>query len=73
MLIKVKVKTKAKQAQVIKKDKTSFIVKTTQPAQQGRANQAVQKLLADFFNLSKNKVRLIKGGKQAHKIFNIEN
>ncbi len=71
MLIKVKVTTESKKDEIIKKSEDSFLVKVREKAEGGMANQKVKQILADYFNISDNKIRLIKGGKRTNKIFEI--
>jgi uncharacterized protein YggU (UPF0235/DUF167 family) len=71
MLIKVAVQAGAKKDQVILKKEKEFLVETRQPAKEGKANQAVRLLLADYLGIPLNKIRLIRGRIQPHKIFRI--
>lgn len=71
MLIKVKVTPEADQAEVLQKEKDEFKVKVREKPEQGRANRAVTRALADYLNLEENEVRLVKGGKRRNKIFKV--
>lgn len=71
MLVKVKVIPKSKKNAVIKKSADSYVVSVKEKAEKGRANQAILLLLADYFHINKGLIRLIKGGKQRGKIFEI--
>lgn len=71
MLIKVKVWVGEKREGIVKKVKDSFEVRVREKAEQGRANRQVRELLAGYFKVKENKVKLIKGSKQRNKIFNI--
>lgn len=42
-----------------------------QPPLEGRANQATIAALAEYFEISKNKVHLISGAKSRYKVFEI--
>ena len=61
----------SKKDEIIKKSEDSFLVKVREKAEGGMANQKVKQILADYFNISDNKIRLIKGGKRTNKIFEI--
>lgn len=71
MKIKVKVKAQAKSDQVIKISNEEYIVKTTAPAIENKANEKVIELIADYFKVKKSAVRLIKGVKNKEKAFEI--
>ncbi len=71
MLIKVKVFPASKKEKIIKKKEDSFEVKVKEKPIRGEANKAVIDILSNFFNVSRNKVKLIKGFKQRNKIFEI--
>lgn len=71
MLIKVKVTPEADQAEVLRKGEDEFKVKVREKPEQGRANRAVTRALADYLNLEENEVRLVKGGKRRNKIFKV--
>lgn len=71
MLIKVKVFPGSKKEEIRRKKKDSFEVKIKEKPVRGEANRAVINVLSNFFNVPKNKVKLIKGFKQRNKIFKI--
>jgi len=71
MEIQVKVKPNSKTEEVIKEGDI-FLVKVKKPPKEGRANQAVIKLLAKHFGLSQNRVRIISGFKSKNKVIEIE-
>lgn len=71
MLIKVKVFPASKEERIIKKKEDSFEVKVKEKPIRGEANKAVIDVLSNFFNIPKNKVKLVKGFKQRNKIFEI--
>jgi len=71
MLIKVKVITKAKKQEVIKKGDDSFLVKIRQAPEKGLANKAVTANLAVYFKIPERDIKLVKGAKQRNKIFSI--
>jgi len=71
MLIKVKVFPRTKKEKIVKKEKDSFEVFVREKPEKGLANQRVKEILASYFNLSENRLKLIKGGKSKNKIFEI--
>ena len=67
----VKVKQKAKFAKIEKRADGSFEVWVREPPAEGKANEAVAKVLAEFLGVSKSKVSLIIGAKSKQKIFEL--
>lgn len=49
-----------------------YIVSVKDPPKQGKANTAVVKLLAEYFNVSKSSVRLITGESSKIKVFEVD-
>lgn len=72
MYIKVKSEPESKKEEIIKKKEDSFEIKIKEKAQRGEANKRIKELLSKHFNVSINKIILIKGAKQKSKIFNIK-
>lgn len=72
MFIKIKVFPGFKKNEIIKKSEGSFDVKVREKPKQGKANQAVIKILASYLKLPKEKIKLIKGFKEKNKIFEIK-
>jgi len=70
-LIKVKVFPESKRAGIKKKGKDEFLVKVKEKTERGEANKGAIEVLADYFNLGKGKIRLMKGGRKRNKIFKI--
>jgi uncharacterized protein (TIGR00251 family) len=60
MKIQVKVKPNSRTEEV-SQESDSFIVKVKEPAREGKANQAVIKLLADHFGVPQSQVRILSG------------
>lgn len=71
MRIFVKAKPGAKKSSVEKVDGSHFIVSTPARPQQGKANQAVAKLLAGYFDIAPSRVRIVSGGSSKLKVFEI--
>jgi len=57
MKIQVKVKPNSRTEEV-SQERDSFIVKVKEPPREGKANQAVIKLLAEHFGVPKSQVRM---------------
>jgi len=71
MLIKVKVFPGEKREEIIEKEKDSFEVKVKVKPERGEANKKVLELLSLHFKTPKNRIRMVKGGKQRNKIYDI--
>jgi uncharacterized protein (TIGR00251 family) len=71
MFIKVKVSPGCKKDEIIKKKDDEFEVKVKEKAEEGRANRAVIKVLADYFKIDESRIKLVKGFKTRNKIFEI--
>ena len=72
MKISVKVKPQAKQDKVEKTGLNDYIVWVKAKAIEGKANQAVVKILSEYFDIAKSKAVLIKGKKARDKIFMLD-
>ena len=73
MRISIKVKTKAKEEQVKRLGGDNFSVSVKEPPIEGRANEAITKLLAEYFKTSKSKIEIVSGHKSKNKIVEIKN
>jgi hypothetical protein len=71
MKIFVRVKPKAKAEKVEKIDDINFKVQVTQAPEKGKANLALIKALADYFNVNQSSVQIISGSTSKLKIVNI--
>ncbi len=71
MKIFVRVKPKAKEEKVDKMDDINFKVSVKQPPEKGRANAAVVKALAGYFNISQSSIRIVSGSSSKLKIIEI--
>lgn len=72
MLIRVKVFPNSKKDEIKKKREDSFEIRVREKAEGGMANRKVLEMLSSYFNISRNKFRLVRGGKQRNKIFEIK-
>lgn len=71
MRIAVRVKPNAKENCVNKLSDISYQVSVTQTPEKGKANTAVVKLLADYFDTSQSLVSLVSGATARDKLFDI--
>lgn len=71
MIIFVKAKPKAKEEKVEKLDENHFVVWVKEAPQQGKANEAIRKQLAEYFQVSSSQVILKSGFSSKNKIFEI--
>ncbi|MEK7194181.1 MAG: DUF167 domain-containing protein [Patescibacteria group bacterium] len=49
-----------------------YTVSVKEPAVEGRANEAITKLLAEYFKVSLSQVRLVRGATSKKKVFEIK-
>jgi uncharacterized protein (TIGR00251 family) len=68
--IQVKVKPNSRTAEV-SREGDSFIVKVKEPPKEGKANQAVIKLLAAHFEVPKSQVMILSGFNSRSKIIEV--
>ena len=73
MLIHIKIEPESKVDSVTEKNKTSFIVKVREEAKDNKANNKMLFLLAKYFKIEKNKLRIITGHHSPSKILEILN
>ncbi|TGK17335.1 DUF167 domain-containing protein [Leptospira fluminis] len=71
MRIEVKVKPNSKKTFVRQEDDGSWTVAVSEPAIEGKANEAVIKALAREFDVPKRSVRLLHGEKGKNKLIEI--
>jgi len=71
MKIQVKVKPNAKQEKVEKTGDNSFLVWVKAKPAQGKANLAVVKALAGYFDVPQSSITLLKGQNSKEKLFDI--
>ena len=71
MKIFVKVKPKAKEEKVQKISETNFKVWVREAPEKGRANLAVIRVLADYFDTSQSSIKIDSGSKSRLKIIEI--
>ena len=70
-LLKVKVKTHSKKESIEFNSESECTIRTSAPAIENRANERIIEMLAEYFDIAKNQVTLIRGHKSKIKIFKI--
>lgn len=71
MKISVKVKARSKIEHVEKMDDSHYVVSVKAPPVDGRANEAVIAVLATYFAVPRNRVRLVSGRTARQKVFEV--
>ena len=72
MKVSVVVKPRSKKGPLVaQEDSGSLIVYVREPAIDGKANEAVRKLIAEHFGLRASGVRCVSGATSRHKIYEI--
>lgn len=71
MKIFIKAKPNSKNEGVERVDDAHFIISVKEPPMQGRANEAIIKTIAEYFNVSRSQIRLVSGFSSKEKIFEI--
>jgi len=71
MKINVRAKPRAREAKVEKIDEGNFVVSVKEPPIQGKANFAIARALAVYFDVPSFQVKLISGTSSKQKIFEI--
>ena len=69
--IAVTVKPNAKKGEVKRLSDTEYRVTVRPPEQDGKANEAVIDLLADYFGIAKSAVKIIRGHSSRHKLLEV--
>lgn len=68
----VKAKPNAKKESIEKIDDTHFLLSVKEPAKEGRANEAVVKILAEYFDVPVSRIHLVSGFSSRQKKFEIQ-
>ncbi len=71
MKIFVKAKAGAKKEQVEQIDATHYVVQVKAPPVEGKANDAIRKALADYFDVAPLQIKMISGKTSKQKIFEV--
>jgi hypothetical protein len=72
MKLNITVISNAKTSEVIQIDKYNYKVKVDALAVEGGANKRLITILADYFNVSKSSIKILKGFKNKNKIVSID-
>ena len=72
MKLFVKVKPKAKVAKIEKIDSEHFVVAVCEPPEKGLANEAVERALAAYFNVSRSRILIVAGRTSREKVIEID-
>lgn len=71
MRINIKAKPRSREERVEKVDQNIFVVTIKEPPVDGKANAAIEKALANYFAIAKNRVHIISGHSSRQKIVEI--
>ncbi|MFH0856921.1 MAG: DUF167 domain-containing protein [bacterium] len=71
MAINIKVIPRAKRNEVIKIDENNYRVRLTAAPVDGKANDALIKILSEYFKVSKSGIRIIRGERGREKTIEI--
>ncbi|MBI2010763.1 MAG: DUF167 domain-containing protein [Candidatus Colwellbacteria bacterium] len=71
MRIFVKAKPNAKETRIEKLDENRFAVAVKEPPIGGRANVAIEKVIAEHFKVPVSRVRIVSGHTSRQKVFEI--
>lgn len=71
MKISIKAKPNSREEKVEQITEAEFIVSVKEPPVQGRANEAIIRILADYFNVSKSQVRIVSGWTSRQKVIEV--
>lgn len=72
MRIYVSAKPRSKENRVEKISEGRFKVFVTEPPVEGRANAAIEEVLADYFNVPKSRVQIVYGKFRREKVVEVE-
>lgn len=71
-IIRVKVQAHAKNEKIEETGLDEYKVWVSAPPAEGKANEALIEVLADYFNVAPSLIRIKSGGKSSHKLIEIE-
>jgi len=71
MIISVKARAKAKIRELTVGADGVYKIKTTAPPEKNKANEDIVDMLADYFRIPKNQIKLISGQTSARKKFKV--
>lgn len=71
MKLFIRTRTRAKEEGVVKVDDSHFVISVKEPPIEGKANEAIINLLSKYFQVTKAKIKIIKGLKGKNKVVEI--
>ena len=71
MKIFVKAKPLSKEEKIEKIDEINFIIAVKEPPKDGKANRAIVRALALYFNVAPSRINLISGFSSKQKVFEV--
>ncbi|MBI5193006.1 MAG: DUF167 domain-containing protein [Nitrospirae bacterium] len=71
MKISVKVKTGSKKDSVNQMEGASYLVSVKAQPVEGKANEAIIKILSDYFNVPKSNINILRGEHSKNKVIEI--
>ena len=72
MKIFVRAQPNSKNEKIEKADEAHFTVAVKEPPKNGRANEAIAKILAEYLGVNRSRVRLISGFSSRQKVFEVD-
>jgi hypothetical protein len=72
MKISVKVQPNAKQEKIERVNESHFLIRVKEKPQEGKANKAVIKILAEYFDIPQSEIILLRGQTAREKFFEIK-
>lgn len=72
MRISIRVKANSKK-EFIKKEIDEYVVAVREPAREGKANEAVQSAVAEYFGVPRSRVQIVSGHTASRKIIEVNN
>lgn len=70
--ISVKITPSAKKEGIIDEGNNCFKIKVGAPAVEGKANEAMIKILAEYFDIPKSRIKIVRGKFAKNKIIEID-
>lgn len=70
-IISIKVTPRAKESLIIEDFENNLKIKVKSPPVDGRANQEILELLADYYKIPKSQIQIIQGSKSRNKLIKI--
>lgn len=67
----IKTRSNSKEEKIEKADNSHFVVYVKEPAREGRANAAVLRVIADYFEIPQSQVSFVSGRKSKNKIVKV--